>query len=103
MRPKKHFIAAEIKEEGLVFASDSYNCKIAVDRLMDTSMADERPNHRFEISKGLASDKANQSPSNLAYGSLDNTVNCSPGELDQNSGVHLKARFSNSPPHKAVG
>lgn len=50
MRPKKHFIAAEIKDEGLVFASDSYNCKIAADRLMDTSMADEKLNHQFEPS-----------------------------------------------------
>lgn len=29
MRPKKHYVAAEIGENGLVFDSDQYNCKLA--------------------------------------------------------------------------
>ena len=57
MRPKKHFIAAEIKEEGLVFASESYDCKVAGNKLMDTSMALDSPGLKSD-QPGVAKDLA---------------------------------------------
>jgi len=86
MRPKKHFIAAEIKEGGLVFDSDSYDCVIAAGKLMDTSMAEEPESHKFESSaKIIDANQANQSPGKIGYGWLDNTINVSPQSRELHS------------------
>jgi hypothetical protein len=37
LRPKKHYVAAEIKAEGFVFDSDLYSCRLADSALMESS------------------------------------------------------------------
>lgn len=81
MRPKKHYVAAEIKAEGFVFDSDQYNCKLADSALLENSGFQDLNLSDMNFSSGSKSNQV--TPNSQKYGALDDTLNCSP----ENQGI----------------
>ena len=89
MKPKKHYVTAEITDQGIVFASDEYSCKLLTESNANRQSIDPRQLEVTEdgISLQKLEQSLNSSPHFVKYGQLDDTFGCSgekPFDQEQN-------------------